>query len=64
MFWGAMTYDVWGPLTVCDGTINGTKYLPLLKDVVLPEFAFNLSTRQRASSQKARSSRLPGQTEL
>ena len=39
MFWGAMTYDAWGPLTVCDGTINCTKYLQLLKDIVLSEFA-------------------------
>jgi hypothetical protein len=39
MFWGCMTFHAWGPLTVCDGTINGDKYLQLLKDVVLPEFA-------------------------
>ena len=38
MFWGCMTRAAWGPLTVCDGTINGAKYLQLLKDIVIPEF--------------------------
>jgi hypothetical protein len=38
MFWGCMTRNAWGPLRVCEGTINGDKYLQLLKDVVLPEF--------------------------
>jgi hypothetical protein len=38
MFWGCMTRAAWGPLTVCDGTINGSKYLQLLKDFVIPEF--------------------------
>jgi hypothetical protein len=38
MFWGCMTYHAWGPLTECEGTIDGTKYLKLLKDIVLPEF--------------------------
>jgi hypothetical protein len=26
-----------GPLRVCEGTINGTTYLQLLNDVVVPE---------------------------
>jgi transposase len=38
MFRGCMTRAAWGPLTVCDGTINGAKYLQLLKDIVIPEF--------------------------
>jgi transposase len=38
MFWGCMTKNAWGPLVVCEGTINGAKYLQLLKDVVIPEF--------------------------
>jgi hypothetical protein len=33
MFWGCMTRATWGPLTVCDGTINGSKYIQLLKDL-------------------------------
>jgi transposase len=37
MFWGCMTRHAWGPLVVCEGTINGEKYLQLLKDVVIPE---------------------------
>lgn len=37
MFWGCMSYYAWGPLVVCEGTINGDKYLELLKDVVIPE---------------------------
>jgi hypothetical protein len=32
MFWGCMTRRAWGPLTVVEGTINGDKYLQLLKD--------------------------------
>jgi transposase len=37
MFWGCMTRRAWGPLTTVEGTINGDKYLQLLKDVVIPE---------------------------
>jgi hypothetical protein len=31
MFWACMTRRVWGPLTTVEGTINGDKYLQLLK---------------------------------
>jgi hypothetical protein len=37
MFWGCMTRRAWGPLTVVEGTINGDKYLELLRLVVIPE---------------------------
>jgi len=37
MFWGAMSRYAYGPLRVCQGTINGAEYLQLLKDVVIPE---------------------------
>ena len=37
---GVSLYDpkCLGPIQVCEGTINGDKYLQLLKDVVIPEF--------------------------
>ena len=37
MFWGCMSHHAWGPLVVCQGTINGEKYLDILKDYVVPE---------------------------
>jgi transposase len=37
MFWGCMSHHAWGPLVVCQGTINGAKYLDILKDYVVPE---------------------------
>jgi hypothetical protein len=37
MFWGAMSRYAYGPLRVCQGTINGAEYLQLLKDVLIPE---------------------------
>ena len=38
MFWGCMSHQAWGCLTVVKGTIDGSKYLQLLKDHVVPEF--------------------------
>ena len=32
-----MTRRAWGPITTVEGTIDGAKYLQLLKDVVIPE---------------------------
>ena len=37
MFWGCMSRYAYGPLKVCQGTINGAEYLKLLKEVVVPE---------------------------
>ena len=37
MFWGCISRQAYGVLTVCDGVINGDKYLDLLKEVVVPE---------------------------
>jgi hypothetical protein len=37
MFWGCMTRQAYGPLVVIDGTMDGRKYLELLKEYVLPE---------------------------
>ena len=39
MFWGAVSWYAYGPLVVVDGTIDSSKYLKLLKDVVVPEMA-------------------------
>jgi len=38
MFWGCLSKFAYGPLKVCQGTINGAQYLKLLKEVVVPEF--------------------------
>lgn len=38
MFWGCMTHKALGCLTVVKGTIDGSKYLQLLKDHAVPEF--------------------------
>ena len=39
MFWGAVSWYAYGPLVVVEGTIDSSKYLELLKDVVVPEMA-------------------------
>lgn len=35
MFWGCFSYHGFGPLVVCDGTMNGQKYMEMLQTVVL-----------------------------
>ena len=37
MFWGSMSKYAYGPLQVCEKVIDGSEYLKLLKEVVIPE---------------------------
>ena len=37
MYWGCMTYHGVGPITPIQGTMDANKYIPIIKDKVVPE---------------------------